>query len=119
MFNAVGIEHSFALLTQSPVGQRGLPFDADVFRFGDPKSIADALESAANAVESRLKSFAFKPADRGAGRPEGQLAEMIESIRRIASEMKGMQSIQRDDYRWIIIGSLVLGIHALLVLLGV
>ena len=58
-FNAVRIEHTMAGFFGTPVGDRFTFFDADVFRAGEPKELAEILPRVADKLEERITWVEF------------------------------------------------------------
>lgn len=113
-FDAVSIEHAFAKLVGNPTGARGTSHDADVFRGGNPRSLAKALSDAADALEERIKSIQFAPADMEPGGAKARIDVAISRLRKIASTMSMSVTVSRENYHWEIVGCLVSTIAALL-----
>ena len=106
-FDAVSIEYAFAKLVGDPIGARGTAHDADVFRVGNPKSLAKALDQAANAIEKRTKSITFSSSEVEAGGARARLNVAIGQLRAVAEGMAKAKHAQLNYYDWEVIGSLI------------
>lgn len=113
-FDATSIEYAFAKLIGNPTGARGTSHDADVFRSGNPKSLAKALSDAADALEEKVKSVQFALADTEPGGAKARIDVAISRLHKIADGMSKSATVSREDYHWEIIGCLVSTIAALL-----
>lgn len=113
-FDAVSIEHAFAKLVGNSTGARGTSHDADVFRDGNPKSLAKALTDATNALEEKIKSIQFTVTDTEPGGAKAQIDVAISRLQKIANIMEASATVSREDFHWEIIGCLISTIAALL-----
>jgi hypothetical protein len=114
MFDAVSIEYAFAYLLQEHLGERGTPNDADVFRSGDPASLAKVIEASADALEKRIGSIKFDPIESESGGSKARLGVAIRGLKSIAKDMRSTSTDEPNDYHWIIIGEYVGALAALL-----
>lgn len=115
-YNAVGIEHAFAMFMQQGVGERGLPHDADAFRMGEVKSLAEVIDRLADQLEARSHLIKFSSNENGS--PQAKIRVAVKSLHSLATAMKTSGAEEPQDYHWLIVGDLVLAIDALLKQLG-
>jgi len=106
-FDAVNIEHAFAKLIGNPVGARGTSHDADVFREGNPKSLAVAIDEAVDSIEERIKAINFTDDDRKPGQARARIDVAINRLRNISQAMTKLSGDNHQGYQWEIIGCLV------------
>lgn len=112
MFDAVSIEHSFAIFFEQ-LGSRDL-HDAAVFRSGEAAEYGELLEAFARHFENRLDRIAFTPAESQNAGSRARLDVAIQRLRKHAETLKTSSFEERDDHHWLIIGALVLSVAALL-----
>lgn len=113
-FDAVSIEHAFAKLIGNPTGARGTSHDADVFRGGNPQSLASALSDAVNALEVQVEAIQFAASDAEPGGAKARIDVAISRLRKISCTMANSSQVIREDYHWEIIGCLISTIAALM-----
>lgn len=114
MFDAVTIEYAFAFLVGDELGQRGTNHDADTFRAGNPKSLAEAMREAATSLETRIQALTFTPVEQANGGAKARLDVAIAKLRSIADSMETRIQREPEDYHWEIIGCFVFSTAALL-----
>jgi len=116
MYDAVGIEYAFDFLLEKPVGGRGGPNDADVFRNGTIKTLGELMEITANHLLERANRFKFDPIESEPGGAKVKIEISVEKLLEVAQEMKARAEtdVEPEDYHWIIIGSLIETIAGLL-----
>lgn len=107
-FPAEFIEHACAPLFGSEVGQRGTIHDADIFRAGEQASLGKFVSGVAQRLESRAGDIAFT------GKEKASIQSAVAMLRMVGEELQQSKSTERDDYHWLIVGSLVKAIEALL-----
>jgi hypothetical protein len=111
-FDAVGIEHSFAIFMQEKIGERGHAHDAEVFRAGEVRQLGQVIERLANHLQLRVDRVLL--GDAAKEKPGARLSGAIEGLRTIARDMKNSESKEPEDYHWLVVGELVLAIAAIL-----
>lgn len=114
MSNAVSIEYAFAHLLGLGIGTRGLVNDADVFRVGDPKSLAQVLLNAAAALDKRTKDAGFQLEQNENGSPGARIEVALSEVRQEAERLKLLKKEEGETYQWRVIGALVSVIAAML-----
>jgi hypothetical protein len=114
MFDAVSIEHSFAIFMEEPLGHRGGPYDADIFRGGEPAELGMVVEQFAKHLAVRLDRIAFSAEESLNAGAKSRVQVAIARLLRCAEKLKARSKDEREDYHWEIIGDLVLSIAALL-----
>ena len=109
MYDAVGIEYAFDFLFERPVGERGGPNDADVFRNGSIRTLGELLETTANCILVRANRFDFAPNESNPGGAKAKIESSVNKLKEMAESLKskGDEDDEPEDYHWIIIGSLV------------
>jgi len=113
-FDAVAIEYAFANLVGAGIGARGGSHDADTFRGGNPPSLANAIEDAADALQQRYSAFTFEAVDSQPGGAKIRIESGIQRLRNIAQTMRKSKTTEPEDYHWEIVGALVQMIAAML-----
>jgi hypothetical protein len=113
-FDAVSVEYAFARLAGASIGGRGTPHDADVFRGGNPASLAGALDEAISAIGKRIATVTWTAADQQPGGAKARLDVALSRLQKISKSMSTSKSIEPNDYHWEIIGSLISTIDVLL-----
>lgn len=113
-FDALSIEHSFARLIGSRIGDRGTVHDADVFRSGRAKDLAKALGKAVDALEKQANALKWASQATEPGGPKARLDVSISQLRRIATRMSSSNDSARENPDWETIGALIGAIAALL-----
>jgi len=114
MFDAVTIEYAFASLVGDELGQRGTNHDADTFRAGNSKSLAEAIRGAATSLETRIQALTFTSVEQANGGAKARLDVAVTKLRRIAESMETRNQKEPEDYHWEIIGCFVSSTAALL-----
>jgi hypothetical protein len=112
-FNAVGIEHTLARFFGKEIGDRLTFFDADVFRSGDPKDLAEIVRQVADTLEARIAFIRF-PNPGQQGSPRAHVESCIDRLRHLANDMQQRTEGERENYHWEIFGALMAGIVGLL-----
>ena len=112
IFDAVGIEHALARFFGDRIGTRGMFYDADVFRTGDPQDLAQVLRRVADTLERRLVFVKFT--DQRNGSAKAQVEGCISQLRTLSERVKQRSSFECEDYHWEIFGALMMGIVGLL-----
>jgi hypothetical protein len=110
-FEAVAIEHRLGRFF-GMVGVRGGFFDADVFRAGRPKELAEVLRRVADTLESRLAFIRF-PQD-GPGSSKAQTESCVFWLRYAAENLEKRRNPERENYHWEIFGAMLSGLTGLL-----
>jgi hypothetical protein len=111
-FNAVGIEHTLARFFGKEIGDRLTFFDADVFRSGDPKDLAEIVRQVANTLEARVAFIRFP--HQGQAPPKAHIESCISRLHHLANDMEQRSKMEREDYHWEIFGALMGAIVGLL-----
>lgn len=106
-FDAVSIENAFARLIGNPIGRRGTPHDADIFRGGNPAHLSEALDNAIDTLEAKVNSKTFTIADSQPGGAKTLIDGAISRLRKISAVLANSSAVEREDYHWEIIGSLI------------
>lgn len=114
MGDAVSIEWALDRLLGRSVGSRGGPNDADVFRLGDPKSLAIVLEQAAEAIVARASAIGLLDGPLENGSLGARIESAADSLRREATELKKKSKEEGETYQWRVIGDLISIVAALL-----
>jgi hypothetical protein len=113
-FNAVGIEHTLGLFFGKQIGSRGEIYDADIFRAGEPKDLAEILRRVADRLEQRLARITFPIADEPRVDAKSQVDGAIVRLRAIATQTAERPRSEPEDYHWEIFGALMMLIAGLL-----
>lgn len=103
IFNAVAIEHTLARFFGKPIGDRLQSFDADVFRSGNPKDLAEIVRQVAQALESRVAFIRFR--SQGVGSPKVYIDGSIYWLYELAKQMETRRRYEREDYHWEVFGA--------------
>ncbi|MGR0277735.1 hypothetical protein ACUM5Y_01660 [Marinomonas dokdonensis] len=114
--DAVDIEYAFARITGNEIGDRGHPYDADIFRGGRISEISKALELAIGAIEKRFKNLSLSESDNEAGGIGAQIEVALLRLKEIIKNMEGHEGLEPHDYHWSIAASLLTVINTLLVI---
>lgn len=119
VYDAVGIEHTLARFFGGTLGARGEKWDADVFRRGEEKQIAEIVEMVADRVEERAARVKWSSAEQENGAPQRVIEAKVSYLRRYAENLRKSGQTIREDPRWEMLGGLVGIIDSLLLKLGV
>ena len=84
MYDAVGIEYAFDFLFERPVGERGGPNDADVFRNGSIRTLGELLETTANCILVRANRFDFAPNESNPGGAKAKIESSVNKLKEMA-----------------------------------
>jgi len=114
MFDAVKIEHQFAMLLGEELGRRGGLNDADIFRNGDLEKIGRLIQKSVEILEVRINRIEFQPSERELGGTLARLKAGIDSLKNLGKMMESKEEIEKNDYHWLIVGDLVMTIAGLL-----
>ena len=88
MGSAVLIEQAFDQLLGRAVGSRGGVADADVFRTGDSKALAAALEAGAAKIEERSRNLGLLNNAATNGSTGARISVAIDELRIRAADLK-------------------------------
>ena len=114
VFNAVGIELSFARFLEKPFGDRGGLHDADVFRAGEYSKLGELVETIAQHFATRAARIRFAPEESQAGGAQARVEVVIKCLADSGAALKQRQGGEREDFHWEIIGELVGALAAIL-----
>lgn len=114
MYNAVSIEHIFAVLFGDPIGLRRDIYDADIFRDGDPKALGRLIELSAKWLEERLDNISFAPEESLNAGAKTRLVVAIKGLKEHGATLRESTKEYPNDPHWSIIGELMLCIISLM-----
>lgn len=99
-----------------PVGLRGRPWDAVVWRIGSLPRIAEAIEEVVSCFNSRLAGIEFPAEMKEHGMPYTRIMIGLEGLQSLASMLKQISKDpgEQNDYHWMLIGDFVMIVDGLL-----
>ncbi len=112
MFNAVSIEHTLSRFFGDEIGTRDSFYDADLFREGDPKELAEMMRHVAAHFEKRAARIQY-PAQLD-GTTKAYIASCASQLRSLADQVRQRKKNESEDYHWEVFGALMRGIVGLL-----
>ena len=108
---AVDIQYAFATLFETPLGQRGLSHDAEVFSDGNVKDFAKLVNDLSKGLTKRMDRIRFLPEESYQSEAKIRIDAAIERLERISNKITENEPW---DFHWKIIGNLVWIVGSLL-----